>query len=165
MTSIWDVPQAVGLHCSWGAAQARQRNIPNLNQNNPVREEMGHPVSFLVQSNEKHKYEPVCSKVELECEDGVLGVLRGQLPVLGQDAGALRGLHVGILRQDGGRQGSARVANDSRPGRLIDSKIMVELKILLIILCHNQQSCCCGRMSQKWIGIDCCRQLIPKIWS
>ena len=31
-----------------------------------------------------------------------------------------------------------RVANDSQPGRLIDSKIMVELKILFIILvCHN----------------------------
>ena len=30
-----------------------------------------------------------------------------------------------------------RVANDSRPGRLIDSKIMVELKILGVILCHD----------------------------
>ena len=29
------------------------------------------------------------------------------------------------------------VANDSRPGRLIYSKIMVELKILVVILCHE----------------------------
>ena len=38
------VPQADGLYCSCGAAQARQWNIPNLSQPNPVREEMGHPV-------------------------------------------------------------------------------------------------------------------------
>ena len=30
-----------------------------------------------------------------------------------------------------------RVANDSRPGRLMDSKIMVNLKILVVILCHE----------------------------
>ena len=29
LTSIWDVPQAVGLYCSFGVAQARQWNIPN----------------------------------------------------------------------------------------------------------------------------------------
>ena len=44
LTWIWDVPQAVGLYCSCGAAQARQWNIPNPSQPNPVREEMGHPV-------------------------------------------------------------------------------------------------------------------------
>ena len=38
------VPQADGLYCSCGAAQARQWNIPNPSQPNPVREEMGHPV-------------------------------------------------------------------------------------------------------------------------
>ena len=32
------------LYCSCGAAQARQWNIPNPSQPNPVREEMGHPV-------------------------------------------------------------------------------------------------------------------------
>ena len=42
--------------------------------------------------------EPLLSKVELEGEDGVLGGLARQLPVLGQDAGSLRGFHVGILR-------------------------------------------------------------------
>ena len=30
-----------------------------------------------------------------------------------------------------------RVAKDSRPGQLINTKIMVELKILVVILCHN----------------------------
>ena len=44
MTWILDVPQAVGLYCSYGAAQARQWNISNPSQPNPVREEMGHPV-------------------------------------------------------------------------------------------------------------------------
>ena len=33
--------------------------------------------------------------------------------------------------------GFIRVANDSRPGWLINSKIMVELKILVVILCHD----------------------------
>ena len=42
LTSIWDVPQAIGLYCS--AAQARQWNIPNGSQPpTQVREEMGHP--------------------------------------------------------------------------------------------------------------------------
>ena len=31
----------------------------------------------------------------------------------------------------------SRVANDSRPGRLVDSKIMVELKIMGVMLCHG----------------------------
>ena len=44
--------------------------------------------------------EPLLSKVELEGEDGVLGGLARQLPVLGQDAGPLRGFHVGILRME-----------------------------------------------------------------
>ena len=43
-TWIWDVPQAVGLYCSCGAAQPRQWNIPNPSQPNPVREDIGHPV-------------------------------------------------------------------------------------------------------------------------
>ena len=36
-----------------------------------------------------------------------------------------------------GQTGGIRVANDGAPGLLIDSKIMVELKILVIILCHD----------------------------
>ena len=36
LTWIWDVPQAVGLYCSSGAAQARQWNIPNPSQPNPT---------------------------------------------------------------------------------------------------------------------------------
>ena len=47
LTSIWNVPQAVKLYCSCGAAQARQWNIPNPSQPNPVREEMGHPVESV----------------------------------------------------------------------------------------------------------------------
>ena len=39
-----DIPQAVRLYCSCGAAQARQWNIPNPSLPNQVREEKGHPV-------------------------------------------------------------------------------------------------------------------------
>ena len=45
-----------------------------------------------------------------------------------------------ILLPEGSRVLSTpknRVANDSRPGRLIDSKITVELKILVVIPCHD----------------------------
>ena len=49
LTWIWDVPQAVRLYCSCGAAQARQWNIPNPSQPNQVREEMGHPVLLVNQ--------------------------------------------------------------------------------------------------------------------
>ena len=35
LTWIWDVPQAIGLYCSYGAAQTRQWNIPNPSQSNP----------------------------------------------------------------------------------------------------------------------------------
>ena len=35
LTSIWEVPQAVGLYGSCGAAQVRQWNIPNASQPNP----------------------------------------------------------------------------------------------------------------------------------
>ena len=45
LTWIWDVPQAVGLYCSCSAAQARQWNIPNPSQPNPVYDHlMGRPV-------------------------------------------------------------------------------------------------------------------------
>ena len=37
----------------------------------------------------------------------------------------------------GTRSPGSRVANDSRPGRSIDFKLMVELKILRVILCHD----------------------------
>ena len=52
------------------------------------------------------------------------------------------------------------VAND---GRLIYSKIMVELKIMVIILCHNHAVMV--NLSQIWIGIDCCRRSSPTMWS
>ena len=59
--------------------------------------------------------------------------------------------------------GESRVANDSRPGRLIDSKFMVELKILVVIICHDHAVVV--DWAKKLIGIDCCRQSSPKIWS
>ena len=51
-----------------------------------------------------------------------------------------------------------RVLEDSRPGQLIDSWIMVELKILVVILCHDHA------VMVNWAKINC-NQLLPTIES
>ena len=66
-----DVPQAVGLYCSCGAAQARQWNTPNPSQPNLDREEMGHPVYRMSYMTEMSK----CDESERR------GDLRGRRPL------------------------------------------------------------------------------------
>ena len=51
----------VWLYCSCSAAQARQWNIPNPSQPNPVREEMGHPVCKVVEHPKSMSTKPQSS--------------------------------------------------------------------------------------------------------
>ena len=47
------------------------------------------------------------------------------------------GYDEGLIQVSSVKYRVTRVANDSRPGWLMDSKIMVELNILVVILCHD----------------------------
>ena len=63
LTSIWDVPQAVGLYCSCGAAQARQRNITNLIQPNLGPRGDGSPCIKGTKTRSKQRQPLCCDRI------------------------------------------------------------------------------------------------------